>query len=147
MSEGAIVQALGPQDIPAVHRLWTEADLPFHPEGRDSAERMEEELTTGSAFLLGAYVGGALVGVVLGTDDGRKGWINRLAVAPSFRRAGIGARLIAACEEAFERRGRGIVACLIEDWNGPSLALFQREGYVLRKDIHYLRKVRAGEAW
>jgi len=145
--EEPVIRSLGPKDVPAVHRLWTEAGLPYHPEGRDSAERMAEELASGGTLLLGAFVGASLAGVVLATDDGRKGWINRLAVAPPFRRMGLGARLIAACEEVFESRGRGIVACLIEDWNGPSLALFQREGYVLRKDIFYLRKVRAGEAW
>ena len=35
-----------------------------------------------------AEAGGELVGVVLGTHDGRKGWINRLAVAPAYQRRG-----------------------------------------------------------
>jgi ribosomal protein S18 acetylase RimI-like enzyme len=147
MSGEIQVRALGAEEVPAVHRLWEAAGLPFHPEGRDSAARMSRELEEGSALLIGAFRGKELVGAVLGTDDGRKGWINRLAVAPSCRREGIGARLIAACEEAFLARGRGIIACLVEDWNDPSLALFQREGYVLRKDIHYLRKMPGGEAW
>lgn len=141
------VRQLGESDLPAVHALWAEAGLPFHPEGRDSLPRMAVELRGGSALLLGAFRKERLVGVVLLTDDGRKGWINRLAVAPSCRRMGLGRLLIEASEEQFRARGRGILACLIEDWNEASLALFQSEGYELRKDIFYLRKVPGGSGW
>jgi ribosomal protein S18 acetylase RimI-like enzyme len=141
------IKELGEGDLPAVHALWAEAGLPFHPEGRDAPPRMAEELRRGSAVLLGAFSQGILAGVVLLTDDGRKGWINRLAVKPSFRRRGVGKVLIAAGEALLLRRGRGIVACLIEDWNEASLALFQSQGYELRKDIFYLRKVPGGAGW
>ncbi len=142
------VRELDERDLPAVHALWAEAGLPFHPEGRDALPRMAEELRGGSAVLLGAFFHETtLAGVVLLTDDGRKGWINRLAVKPSFRRRGVGKLLIAQAEALFRGRGRGIVACLIEDWNEASLALFQGEGYELRKDIFYLRKVPGGADW
>lgn len=141
------VRELGEPELPAVHALWAEAGLPFRPEGRDAPARMAEEVRRGSAVLLGAFFQGTLAGVVLLTDDGRKGWINRLAVKPSFRRRGVGKLLIAHGEALFRSRGRGIVACLIEDRNEASLALFQGEGYELRKDIFYLRKVPGGADW
>ncbi|MGC8764121.1 MAG: GNAT family N-acetyltransferase [Acidobacteriota bacterium] len=141
------IRELGGADLPAVHALWAEAGLPFHPEGRDALSRMAEELRGGSAALLGAFSEGILAGVVLLTDDGRKGWINRLAVKPSFRRRGVGKALIAAGEALLLRRGRGIVACLVEDWNEASLSLFQSQGYELRRDIFYLRKVPGGSEW
>lgn len=138
---------LGASDIPSVHALWAASGLPFHPEGRDAPALMGAEIEAGSAFLIGAFDGDALVGVVLGTDDGRKGWVNRLAVRPDRRGEGLGGRLIERCETVFAERGRGIVACLIEDWNDASLALFQKSGYALRRDILYLRKMPRGEGW
>lgn len=141
------IKQLDGADLPAVQALWAEAGLPYHPEGRDALPRMAEELRGGSTVLLGAFSGGTLVGVVLLTDDGRKGWINRLAVKPAFRRRGVGKALIAAGEALLLRRGRGIVACLIEDWNEASLSLFQSQGYELRRDIFYLRKVPGGSDW
>lgn len=141
------VQELGERDLPAVHALWAEAGLPFHPEGRDALPRMAKELRGGSAVLLGAFFHETLAGVVLLTDDGRKGWINRLAVKPAFRRRGVGKLLIAHAEAHFQGRDRGIIACLVEDWNEASLALFRSQGYERRKDIFYLRKVPEGADW
>lgn len=88
-----------------------------------------------------------MVGVALGSDDGRKGWINRVAVLPDHRRAGIGRAFIRACEAVFEERGIGIVACLIEETNAGSLDFFAAAGYEIHHDIAYLRKPIAGADW
>lgn len=141
------IRLLAPGELVGVQRLWREAGLAFHPEGRDTLEAMVSEMGDGRTFYAGAFEGERLVGVVLGTDEGRKGWINRLAVLPEVRRSGVAAALVGFCEEEFARRGRGLVCALVEDWNAPSLGLFQREGYVLRRDILYLRKSLKGEAW
>jgi len=44
----------------------------------------------------GLFQGEELVGSVLASHDERKGWLNRLAVAPNHRRRGPARRLIAA---------------------------------------------------
>ena len=48
---------------------------------------------------IGAFADGKLVGIVVATHDGRKGWINRLAVHPDYRRRGIAKKLIEEAEE------------------------------------------------
>jgi ribosomal protein S18 acetylase RimI-like enzyme len=108
---------------------------------------LRRELEAGTGFLLGAFEGEELVGVALATDDGRKGWINRIAVLPDRRRAGTARALIRASEAAFHERGIGIVACLIEDGNRPSLDLFESAGYEVRRDVVYLRKPLQDEDW
>lgn len=145
--DGLEFRMVSAAEIPLVHALWDESGLPFRPEGRDTVERMSAELERGSAFLPGAFDGGELVGVIMGTSDGRKGWVNRLAVKSSWRGRGLARRLIALCEKELERSGLGIICCLIEDWNEASLKLFRSEGYDLRKDILYLRKTPGGEKW
>lgn len=131
------------EDYEAVMRLWTEAGLPFRPGGRDAPERVESEMRRGEAIFLVAEVEGRLAGVVLGTHDGRKGWINRLAVAPSCRRQGIARRLVREVEARLEARGIEIVAALIETPNAASLRFFERIGYLHDPDIEYVSRRRS----
>lgn len=134
-----LIRSLGPEDIADVHSVWRRAGLHFRPDGRDSAAHLTAELEQGTAFLVGAVEGGDLVGVALGTDDGRKGWINRLAVLADHRRTGVARALIAECEQEFGRRGIGIVASLVEESNEAGLDLFRSAGFTSH-DIAYFRK-------
>jgi ribosomal protein S18 acetylase RimI-like enzyme len=71
---------------------------------------------------------------------GARGWINRLAVDPRYRRRGIAKKLVAKVEEALAHEGIIIVAALVEAPNEPSLKLFRKLGYEERRDIIYFRK-------
>ena len=134
------IRALNPQDIPNILALWQTAGLPYRPRGRDSVTELSRQMADDHITFIGAFAGEKMVAVVLANWEGRKGWINRLAVHPDHRRSGLGARLIAEAEKALKEMGSRMVATLIEDWNQPSLALFQREGYKLHKDIYYLSR-------
>jgi len=135
------LRTLGPEWIGDVRSLWTEAGLSIRPDGRDAPEAMTRELEETGSFLLGAFDSEELIGVILGTDDGRKGWLNRLAVKPSHRRRGVARALVRRCEKIFKERGRGMVAGLIEEGNFASFALYDALGYGTRRDIVYLRKM------
>ena len=64
------------EDIPAVLRLWEQSGLDNRPTGRDAPVALTQQLgTMGRHFWL-AELDGRIVGVVLGTHDSRKGWIN-----------------------------------------------------------------------
>jgi GNAT superfamily N-acetyltransferase len=145
--DGLKVCLLGPENIMDIHALWKEAALTFHPSGRDAVGRMTLELQDPRTFVAGAFLGEALLGVVLGNDDGRKGWINRLAVRPAYQKQGVGHALVDFCERRFKGRGLGMVCCLIEEGNEPSRSLFLKEDYEERQDIHYFRKMIGGEDW
>ena len=80
------------------------------------------------------------MGSVFGTHDGRKAWINRLAVDPAFRLKGIAKILVTDAENKFHDMGIDIVACLIEDWNTNSMEAFKKLGYYKHSDITYLTK-------
>jgi ribosomal protein S18 acetylase RimI-like enzyme len=133
------------EDREAVVRLWTEAGLPFRPLGRDRLEKMRLEMERGTAIFLVAEVAGETVGVVLGTHDGRRGWINRLAVAPAYQRQGIARRLVREVEARTEALGIEIVAALIESENEASLAFFRAIDYLHAPDIEYVSKRRSAD--
>jgi N-acetylglutamate synthase len=130
---------LSAAEYDAVRTLWEQAGLPIKPDGRDSADQFARQMD-GTQTVLGLYDGEHLVGVIVATHDGRKGWLNRLAIHPDYRRQGLAQRLIAAAEHVLHAQGIQIIAALIEGWNTPSLALFRRAGYSVHSDIHYMTK-------
>ncbi len=136
------IRFLTVEDYDALLDLWQRAGLhSLRPKGRDSREAIARQLQSGVAALLGLEVDGRLVGAVLATHDSRKGWINRLAVDPVYRRRGYGLRLVEAAEAWLREQGMRIVAALVESDNPASLALFQKAGYVeIDPGIHYLTK-------
>ncbi len=139
------IRELRPEDYDALIALWNAAGLSYRPHGRDRREHIAREIAGGCSIFLVAEDDGRIVGSVLGTHDGRKGWINRLAVHPDYRRRGLGTRLVRAVEARLDAMGIDIVTCLIEDWNEDSQAFFTALGYIRHDDIHYYSKRKSPE--
>lgn len=127
-------------DYDAVIDLWRRADLISRVGKRDERRAFARQLRVDRGLYLGAYDGDRLVGTVLGTHDSRKGWVNRIAVDPSYQGRGIGTRLLRACEKALVRKGIRIFAALVNEENEPSKSLFEKEGYEFLEGILYVRK-------
>ncbi len=121
-------------------RVWKESGLSHRPKGRDSRKEIERQISEFGDLFIGAFQDDELIGVIMGTDDGRKGWINRLAVLPEHRGMGVGLELIRAVELALRKRNRKIISVLIEMPNDPSISLFRRAGYEEWKGMAYLSK-------
>jgi len=128
------------KDYDAVIRLWHEGEIPYRPEGRDSRTNIKKQLQQPNCSFLVAEVDTKIIGAIVGTHDERKGWINRLVVTPSYRKRGIGKRLVKEVEHHFSKAGIDIVACLIEEWNTTSMKVFEHLGYTKHNDILYYSK-------
>ncbi len=127
-------------DYSQVIALWKKSGLPFKPNGRDSLASLKQELEKGIGIFFLALVDKKVVGSILGTHDGRKGWINRLAVDPNFQKQGFAKILLHKIEEQFDKIGLEIVTCLIEDYNTDSMQFFEKMGYIKHTDILYFSK-------
>ncbi len=145
---GEEVRTLGTEDYDRLVALWQRAGLhSLRLQGRDSREAIARQLETRVQTILGLEVDGRLAGAVVATHDSRKGWINRLAVDPDFRRRGYGLRLIRAAEEVLKSQGIEVIAALVESDNFASLALFQKAGYrEIDPGMHYLTRRDRDEA-
>jgi len=134
------IRRLTAADYDAVLGLWQQSGLSsVRPQGRDSRQAFAEQLERGQV-VLGLEESGRLIGCVVATNDARKGWINRLVVDPDQRRKGHATRLIRAAEEVLREQGITVLAAQIEDWNTKSLALFEKEGYHVHRDVVYVSK-------
>ena len=128
------------EDYSSLIALWKSAGLPFKPNGRDSMEKIKEEVRKGISVFLVAEKDKKIIGSVIGTHDGRKGWINRVAVDPGYQRNSVAKSLVAEVEKKLDKIGINIFACLIEDWNDRSMQVFEKLGYKKHKDIIYFSK-------
>ncbi len=141
-TDGLEIREFRIEDYDRVMTLWAEGGLPLKPRGRDSRENVVRQIGLPNVRFLVAEEGkgGRVIGTVLATHDGRKGWINRLAVDAAARRKGIGARLVGAAESWLESQGMDILACLIEEDNAVSMAVFEKLGYKKHPEIIYFAK-------
>jgi len=127
-------------DYDACAEIWIAGGLPYKPNGRDSRERIERELTQPSAIFLVAEIDGKVVGVVLGTHDGRKVWGNRLGVHPDHKRRGIATALLDELERIGDGMGLLVCAALVENDNEASKAMLAKRGYVGHDELTYYVK-------
>jgi ribosomal protein S18 acetylase RimI-like enzyme len=127
-------------DLPELVSVWNRAGLTTRPAGRDHPDRLAAELAEFPRNFLGAFERGTLVGGCIATWDGRRAWINRLAVIPSRRRTGVAQALVAAAESELRSRGALLIAVLVEPHNSASLSLFNRLGYRDVPSAVYLSK-------
>jgi predicted N-acetyltransferase YhbS len=134
------IRLVSAKDVERIISLWKEAGLPTKPGGRDTVENLRKQLSGDPDLFIGAFDKGRMIGVVIGSDDGRKGWVNRLAVVPDRRRSGVASILLERCEEALRKRGRQIICTLIEEGNDTSELLFTSKGYRREDEIIYYAK-------
>jgi N-acetylglutamate synthase len=127
-------------DYKEITSLWSRANLPFKPRGRDSRQAIAIQISANPDFFLGAFEGRHLVGTAVLSSDMRKGWINRLAVDPDYRRRGVAKTLIEESEKTFRNHGLRIFCSLIEGPNKASKALFKKCGYSEYTDVSYFTK-------
>jgi ribosomal protein S18 acetylase RimI-like enzyme len=79
--------------------------------------------------VLVAEVDGKVAGTLLATSDGRRGWLQRLVVAPPARGQGLGRRLVAEAERRLAARGVPQINLLVVEGNDVASAFWTRLGY------------------
>ncbi|WP_327001313.1 GNAT family acetyltransferase [Dactylosporangium sp. NBC_01737] len=117
-------------DHDAVVAVWTVT-------GREVVSRaeLEAKLTRDPELFLVAETGDAVTGVVMGTYDGRRGWILRLAVHPQHRRQGIATRLVQEVERRLAALGCPRINLLAAPDNEAGLRFWQELGYLPCPDV------------
>lgn len=134
------IRKLNVADYDHLILLWQICGLDYKPQGRDSKESMTRDFIREDTIIFGMFDGDDMIGSIVGTSDGRKGWINRLAIHPDYRGQRLARRLIEECETFLHNKGISVISALIEDINLPSMAAFKHAGYEGWDNIVYFSK-------
>jgi len=118
--------------------IWKRAGLILRP--GDELDGVKVKLQRDPDLFLVAEEYGEIVGVVMGAWDGRRGWINHLAVAPNRQRQGIGRALIEELEKRLLEKGAKKVNAQIYRWNTKSFDFFKSVGYEAHSDLVMIGK-------
>jgi ribosomal protein S18 acetylase RimI-like enzyme len=121
------------EDVPAVLELWHQAEA--IPSVTDTTADLLRALGTSAAQVLVAEVEQRLVGSIIGTFDGWRGNIYRLAVHPDYRRRGIARALVAETEKWLAGQGAKRVTALVEKSHSQATSFWIAVGYGIDQRI------------
>ena len=125
-----------PDDYQTVYDLWSVAGDGIHLRRSDERAEIEKKLERDADLFLLAEVDGEVVGSVLGGFDGRRGMMYHLAVAPEFRRGGIGSRLVDELERRLRTRGCIRYYLLVTRDNEEAIRFYEGRGWVRMDDLY-----------
>src|SRR3954469_15837962 len=100
------------EDAEAMLDLWRRAGPT--PSITDTAEAVGRAIAHPAAWVLLAEADGQLIGSIIGTFDGWRGNIYRLAVDPAHRRRGVARALVAGAEKRLREVGARRITALVE---------------------------------
>ena len=132
------IRACRLEDIERVLELWRQADAT--PGVTDNADDLQRAIDESPAHVLVAEVESRIIGSIIGTFDGWRGNIYRLAVHPDHRRQGVARALLAEVEKRLADQGAKRITALVEKDHPWAMAFWEAVGY--RVDERIVRRVR-----
>ncbi|TGD98681.1 GNAT family acetyltransferase [Methylobacterium nonmethylotrophicum] len=114
-------------DVPAVIVLWHESGVarPWNDPATDIAFARRGPHGT----VLVAEIDGRVVASAMAGEDGHRGWLYYVAVAPDQQGTGLGRRMVAAAEAWLAARGVWKVQLLVRRENAAVLGFYDHLGY------------------
>ena len=126
------------EDAPALLLLWQQSETTVSI--TDTLDDIRRVVDEPSATVLIAERDGMIIGSIIGTFDGWRGNIYRLAVHPDHRRQGIARKLLDEVESRFADWGVKRVTALVEKDHPWAVGYWDAVGYDL--DSRIVRYVR-----
>lgn len=80
---------------------------------------------------------GKVIGTVLAGNDGRRGYVYHLCVGESFRKQGIGKKLMDAMIDGMRKEGISKIALVAFAYNDTANAFYDKIGFEKRSDLIY----------
>ena len=136
-AEGVNIRPMTIGDYDAVWALWMSCKNMGFNNLDDSREGVARLLARNPNTNFVAEIGGALAGVILAGQDGRRGYVYHMSVGEAYRRRGVGSALVDRCLAALKDEGINKVALLVFKYNDAGNAFWERMGFSLREDVNY----------
>ncbi len=122
------------KDYEAVTRIWNESEG-LTMRDSDSRESIASYLARNPGMSFVAVLRGEIVGGVLVGTDGRRGYLQHLAVSPSHRGQGIGRLLVFAAVDGLKQEGIEKTHLFVHTVNVAAQNFYEGLGWFARDEI------------
>ena len=131
------------KDEEQVIALWQECKLvvPWNDPKKD----IQRKLKVNPELFLVGEVYGDIVGSIMGGYEGHRGWVNYLAVSPSYQNKGYGRQLMNAVEKKLEKMGCAKVNLQVRETNLEVIEFYKAIGYDLDHVIGMGKRLESDE--
>ncbi len=127
-------------DYDGVNDLWLNTPGMGLNSTDDSREGIEKYLRRNPTTSFAALDSGKVIGAILAGHDGRRGFIQHIAVLPEYRKQGIAAKLLEYAMDALDKEGMMKVALLAYRKNELGNGFWEKMGFTVRNDVYYRNK-------
>lgn len=132
-----LIRTMTIEDYEEVYALWLSCKGMGLNTIDDSREGIERLLKRNPATCFVAIDGDKIIGAVLATNDGRRGYFQHLAVREEYRHQGTGSALVSAAMEALKQEQITKVCFVVFKTNEAGNAFWQAHGFTVRSDLNY----------
>ena len=124
-------------DYERMMQLWLETEG-LKLRDADSREGILKYLDRNPGLSFVSEIDGSIVGTILAGHDGKRGYVQHLAVSRSYRYRGIGSHLLERCLKALKDEGilKSHIHVLTDNTQGQGF--WERRGWVRREDIEVM---------
>ena len=131
MADHVTIRKLADADIEKTVQLWLDCDLtrPWNDPRADIAQALKSGC---AEILVATDKAGRILGSVMVGDDGHRGWLYRLAVAPEHRGLGRGRALVRHAETWLREHGLRKVQLMIRPEHGEARDFYLQVGYAVQ---------------
>lgn len=133
MTSDVVIRECRREEAPDVLRLWREADATVSV--TDTADDVMTAIECPAALLLVAVAERRIIGTIIGTFDGWRGNIYRMAVHPGHQRQGVARALLGGLESFFDSRGVKRITALVESGYSWAVGFWEAADYQLHEGM------------
>ncbi|OOF32249.1 GNAT family N-acetyltransferase [Salinivibrio proteolyticus] len=130
----AVIREMDISDYPQVIELWSETEAMLLRDA-DSIENIGKYLKRNPNLSFVALDGDKVVGAILVGTDGRRGYVQHLAVNSNCRGQGIGAKLISSAVEALSKVGIAKTHLFVANENINAQSFYEKLGWFSRDEV------------
>ncbi|MDV5168626.1 GNAT family N-acetyltransferase [Photobacterium rosenbergii] len=130
----ALIREMEISDYPQVIKLWSGTEAMLLRDA-DSQQNIAKYLGRNPGLSFVAVDDANVIGAILVGTDGRRGYIQHIAVSTRYRGQGIGARLISSAVNALEKQGIAKTHLFVANDNLDAQVFYEKLGWFPRDEV------------